>query len=106
MTYYALYCALTDLGYSTTIISRPRSSGKPPIMPEKVYEKNPYPQHALKLEFKDKDAMFAMNEVCDSFVVGSDQLFNADLYYILLIHVYKFRQESEWEVKKPLFNLS
>lgn len=82
LTYYALYKALTDMGYTTTIISRPRSSGRPPIMPEKVYEINPYPSHALKLEFKDKDAMFAMNEVCDTFVVGSDQLFNADLYYV------------------------
>ena len=81
LTYYALYHTLNDLGYSTTIISRPRSSGRPPIMPEKVYEVNPYPSNALKLEFKDKDAMFAMNEICDAFVVGSDQLFNADLYY-------------------------
>lgn len=81
LTYYALYHALCDMGYSTTIISRPRSSGKPPIMPEKVYEVNPYPANALKLDFKDKDAMFAMNDVCDAFVVGSDQLFNADLYY-------------------------
>lgn len=81
LTYYALYSVLSDMGYSTTLISRPRSSGRPPIMPEKVYEVNPYPGNALKLEFKDKDAMFAMNENCETFVVGSDQLFNADLYY-------------------------
>lgn len=81
LTYYALYHTLTDMGYSTTIISRPRSSGRPPIMPEKVYDVNPYPKNALKLDFKDKDVMFTMNNVCETFIVGSDQLFNADLYY-------------------------
>lgn len=81
LTYYSLYSFLVDNGYSVCSISRPRSCGRPPIMAETVYEKNPYPAGSLKLEFRDKEAMREMNNVCETFLVGSDQLFNADLYY-------------------------
>jgi nucleoside-diphosphate-sugar epimerase/coenzyme F420-reducing hydrogenase beta subunit len=81
LTYFALYHTLRDMGHSVTMISRPRSSGRPPIAPGTTFEKNPYPPGALRLDFKDKKALFEANHhSCDSFVVGSDQLFNADLY--------------------------
>lgn len=81
LTYYALYCLLEDYGFRTVMISRPRSCGRPPIMPEMVYEHNPYPPNTLRLTLKDKEEMRSMNHICESFLVGSDQLFNADLYY-------------------------
>lgn len=81
LTYYSLYRVLEDHGLKTAMISRPRSCGRPPIMPEMVYEVNPYPANVLKLTLKDKEDMRSMNQICESFLVGSDQLFNADLYY-------------------------
>lgn len=81
LTYYALYRVLEDNGLRTVMISRPRSCGRPPIMPETVYEVNPYPANVLRLTLKDKEDMRSLNQVCESFLVGSDQLFNADLYY-------------------------
>lgn len=81
LTYYALYKTLNDMGYSTLMIGRPRSSGRPPILPMHVYEKNPYPENALRLQFQNKEEMRILNNCVDTFVVGSDQLFNADLYY-------------------------
>ena len=81
LTYYALYNVLEANGLKTVMISRPRSCGRPPIMADMVYEKNPYPINALKLTLKDKQDMRSMNDICESFLVGSDQLFNADLYY-------------------------
>lgn len=81
LTYYALYNFLTDHGYSVMLISRPRSCGKPPIPLDMVYDVNPYPSNVLRLELKDKEVMRGLNDVCETFLVGSDQLFNADLYY-------------------------
>ncbi len=81
LTYYALYNILEDLGYTTMLIGRPKSCGRPPILPEQVFEENPYPTHALKLQLKDKGEMKSLNDFCETFLVGSDQLFNADLYY-------------------------
>lgn len=80
LTYYGLYRALRDMGYTVALFSRPRSTGKPPIPPEKVYAINPYEPKALHLDYKDKQAMATACDWCDAFVVGSDQLFNADLY--------------------------
>ncbi|MBQ8170530.1 MAG: polysaccharide pyruvyl transferase family protein [Oscillospiraceae bacterium] len=80
LTYYSLYSTLKDMGYSVALFSRPRSTGRPPIPPEHIYTKNPYAPGALKLDFKDKEAMRMANDICENFVVGSDQLFNSDLY--------------------------
>ena len=83
LTYYSLYRSLKDMGYTVALFSRPRSTGKPPIIPEEVYHNCPFDKQDLKLDFKDKKAMgqFA-NANCESFVVGSDQLFNSDLYKV------------------------
>ncbi|MBD5526616.1 MAG: 4Fe-4S dicluster domain-containing protein [Lachnospiraceae bacterium] len=81
LTYYSLYCLLEDNGFKTLMISRPRSCGRPPIMPEMVFEVNPYPNNVLRLQLRDKDEMSELNNFCETFLVGSDQLFNADLYY-------------------------
>lgn len=80
LTYYGLYRALRDMGYSVALFSRPRSTGKPPIPPEKIYTKNPYDPSALKLDYLNKTAMSSANDICENFIVGSDQLFNSDLY--------------------------
>ncbi len=81
LTYYSLYCLLEDYGYKTLMISRPKSCGYAPIMPELVFEKNPYPDNILRLQLRDKEEMSELNNCCETFLVGSDQLFNADLYY-------------------------
>lgn len=81
LTYYSLYRSLKDMGYTVALFSRPRSTGKPPINPDEIYNVNPFDKADLKLDFKDKSQMgqFA-NDNCENFVVGSDQLFNSDLY--------------------------
>ncbi len=81
LTYYSLYRSLKDMGYTVALFSRPRSTGRPPVNPDEIYNVNPFEKNDLKLDFKDKNQMgqFA-NDTCESFVVGSDQLFNSDLY--------------------------
>lgn len=80
LTYYALYRTLRDENYSVAMFSRPRSTGRPPIPPEDIYTVNPYDVGALRLDYVDKKAMSTAGDWCDAFVVGSDQLFNADLF--------------------------
>lgn len=80
LTYYALYRTLTDKGLKVAVFSRPRSTGRNPIPPEDIYTVNPYDRGSLLLDYRDKEAMESANDICENFLVGSDQLFNADLY--------------------------
>lgn len=80
MTYYALYKVLEDMGYRTLMIERPNSAEHKPSSIETIYEKEVYPSNALAKIYEDKNAMFELNDICDTFIVGSDQLFNDYLY--------------------------
>lgn len=85
LTQYALYNVLEDMGFSTLMIERPKSAKG--IIPEKVreicYEKWPYPEYALAKQYPTKDDMRELNKHCNSFVVGSDQLFQNSLFNAL-----------------------
>ena len=85
LTQFALYNVLQDMGYSVLMIERPASAQG--IIPEKVreicYEKWPYPEYSLAKQYPTKEAMRDLNDYCDSFVVGSDQLFQNSLFNAL-----------------------
>ena len=83
LTQYALYNVLEDMGYSTLMIERPKNA------PEKIhhdlktliYRKWPFVSCAPQYETKSE--MRKLNEICDSFVVGSDVLFRHSLYNLM-----------------------
>ena len=85
LTQFALYCVLEDMGYTVLMIDRPASA------PDKIlsdvrticYEKWPYPEYALAAQYPTKEAMRELNDLCDTFVVGSDQLFQNTLFNFL-----------------------
>lgn len=80
MTYYALYRTLRDMGYETLMVERPASSlWKPHERPEGFLH-NPYRACDLAPLYADKRAMKDLNDRCDRFVLGSDQLLYHDLY--------------------------
>lgn len=80
MTYYALYRTLRDMGYETLMVERPMSSlWKPHERPEGFLH-NPYRECDLAPLYADKRAMKDLNDRCDRFVLGSDQLLYHDLY--------------------------
>ncbi len=80
LTQYALFNVIEDLGYSALMIERPLDS------PEKadieilneIYIKNPFYQ-CSKI-YNTKFDMRELNDICDSFVVGSDVLFRNSLW--------------------------
>ena len=86
LTQYALYHVLEDFGYSTLMIERPKTAkGADRIVHnlEKIFIEKPYPEYAIAPQYKDKNAMRALNNQCDTFVVGSDQLFQYALFRVL-----------------------
>ncbi len=87
MTHYALYHILEDLGYATLMIERPKTAKNIDRVLEsydKIHLAPLFPEYAVAKTLKDRDEMRAvLNNKCDMFVVGSDKLFNFNLYTAL-----------------------
>ncbi len=85
MTQYALYHVLEDLGYNVLMIERPKSArDKASLKSMKViYKEIPFPEEALAPQYDTREDMRVLNDRCDTFVVGSDQLFQYGLYQAL-----------------------
>ena len=82
LTQYALFNVLEDMGYSTLLIERPKTAIEPIIadIRTQIYKKWPFDDEKTAPQFENKESMRALNNVCDSFVVGSDVLFRTSLY--------------------------
>lgn len=83
LTHYALYRVLTDMNFRVLMIERPLSAAYMYGSLERIFIKSPYPKDNLAPQFKTKNDMYALNELCETFVVGSDQLFQSTLYLAL-----------------------
>lgn len=78
---WALYKVLTDMGYSTLMIERPKNARSPRKSKEpKLFQNNPYPPYAIAEEYNSITDMKRLNDICDIFVTGSDQIFNHNGY--------------------------
>ncbi len=87
MTHYALYHVLEDMGYSTLMIERPKTSKNLTKVLEAyddIHLAPLFPDYAVAKSYDNKDQMRdQLNKKCDMFVVGSDKLFNYILYTAL-----------------------
>ncbi len=87
MTHYALYHVLEDLGYSTLMIERPQTAKNIDKVTDaygKIHLAPLYPSYSVSKTYSNKDEMRRhLNNKCDMFVVGSDKLFNYNLYTAL-----------------------
>ncbi|MBQ8010712.1 MAG: Coenzyme F420 hydrogenase/dehydrogenase, beta subunit C-terminal domain [Ruminococcus sp.] len=85
LTQYALYHVLEDMGYNVLMIERPKTSRDKTSMEtlKMIYKEVPYPAEALAPQYDTRDDMRVLNDRCDMFVVGSDQLFQYGLYQAL-----------------------
>ncbi len=80
MTYYALYRIIRDMGLEPLMIERPlESEWKPHPIPV-GFKYNPYRPFDLAPLSTYKWEMRQLNDQCDMFLVGSDQLLNGYLY--------------------------
>ena len=80
MCYYALYQTLCDMGLEPLMIERPADSPWKPNNSPICFAESPYPEWALAPIYPSKSEMNKLNEQCDTFILGSDQLFYHDLY--------------------------
>lgn len=81
LTQYALYRALTDMGYSVLMIAQPENSKIPPH-PDgaHLFEDDPYAPWDKSRYFANIAEMKFLNLQCSVFVTGSDQMLNNNLY--------------------------
>ncbi|MBQ6887276.1 MAG: Coenzyme F420 hydrogenase/dehydrogenase, beta subunit C-terminal domain [Lachnospiraceae bacterium] len=79
ITNYALYKIIEDCGKSVYIIRQPANSDIKPTAPIN-FETFNYPQYSLAPIYNNIEDMKVLNNRCKQFVVGSDQLFNYNIY--------------------------
>lgn len=80
LTHYALYTALTDMGYSATVLNVPTDALiKANDFPE-LFAVNPYPEWDWCKRYGSKIEMKELNYKCKAFITGSDQQFASWLY--------------------------
>ena len=82
LTNYAMYNVLCDLGYTVKIITQPLSSVNKPTVPSN-FESRAYPGYASAKYYPNIESMKELNKHCDTFLVGSDQLFNYEIYKLI-----------------------
>lgn len=77
LTYFALYSVLHDhLGYDVLMIERPLTKESEHFR-EQLFRVPPYPTYACEPFSGDYSRLFALNDRCDTFVLGSDQNWNS-----------------------------
>lgn len=80
LTHYALYQRLTDEGYSVLMLEKPNTQPCPPNILPRLFCRNPYPAYALSPIYDSLSDMLELNGRCDTFITGSDQLWNPRLF--------------------------
>ncbi len=79
LTNYALYNVLKDFGFSVLIITQPISSE---IKPSKWHNfaTIPWKSYEVASSYETQENMRCLNNSCKVFLLGSDQLFNYEIY--------------------------
>lgn len=80
LTYFGLYHTVEDLGFSALMIERPENARAKVREYESIYTSTPYPSYSIAPIFPTKESMRKLNHQANTFLVGSDQLFNDFLY--------------------------
>ena len=78
-TNFALYKLIKDCGLNVLLIEQPLSSEITPIA-ERNFINYPFPANECARIYRDKEDMKSLNGTCRAFLVGSDQLFNFEIY--------------------------
>lgn len=76
MTYYTLCRTIESLGYSVLMIEKPRISQKDPTHPLLHSRRFSYERYKAISPMYTLDQLPELNKRCDTFVIGSDQVWN------------------------------
>ena len=81
LTQFCLYTVLREMGYSVIVVPPPENTKQGRILERfMLFRENPYPREYLAPFYPDISDMKFLNLQTDTFIVGSDQLFNNNLY--------------------------
>lgn len=80
LTHYAMYSALTDMGYEVLMLEKPDIEPWRPLSEPILFRENPYHDYALSHLFGSLEEMRSLNMRCNTFIVASDQVWNYDLF--------------------------
>ncbi len=75
-TYYALNRIITDMGYSVLMIDKPRLSNEPDVELQLTHSRRFANEHYDISKSYLKEEIVELNSLCDTFVIGSDQVWN------------------------------
>ena len=81
LTYYALYRVLCGMGYTVTMLSWPKSAQWKPYERAMLFKEDPYPVWDVAEIPERRLDLYQYNDRCHTFVLGSDQLLNNNLYH-------------------------
>lgn len=81
LTYYALYSVLKQMGLSVLLISWPKESHWKPYDKPQLFSKNPYQDYEIAPLVQTRYDLRQYSDKCKTFVLGSDQLLNNNLYH-------------------------
>lgn len=76
LTYYALYKFLLNEKFEPLMVQQPLESISKPIQNPRLFAANPYRKFDLCSIFQTKDKMYKINDYSDTFILGSDQMWN------------------------------
>ena len=76
LVHYALYRTLSDMGYDVLMVEKPNEPPFKPLQEPTLFRENPYPRYALSPLFDTLYDMKSLAERCDTFITGSDMLWN------------------------------
>lgn len=93
LTYFSLYHVLTDMGYTVLPIEKPLSAPLANYEESVKFIQKWFPKYAWPVQYDNLLAMRALNEKCDSFVIGSDQIYlksmsnsRNDIYFLQYVN--------------------
>ena len=77
LTYYVLFKLLESMGLTSVFIERRKNApSKPHIDPLRMYRVAPYPNYSVPEPPADYREIVKYNDICDSFIIGSDQMWH------------------------------
>lgn len=80
LTYYALYRIIKEQGLSVCMMSWPQTSEWRPYAKADLFLKEPYRSFEMATVPQTREELFVQGDKCGTFVLGSDQLLNNNLY--------------------------
>lgn len=80
LTYYALYRVLKNLSLRVLMIEKTKEEPFPPLDDPCSFKEIPYEKEDMAPLFPNINEMRDLNDLCKSFIVGADQLWNWELF--------------------------